>query len=268
MTGFRISTQGSLLGLDRRYRTVLAAQQERLGPLLAGLTDDEWRTSSRNPAWTVHQTMQHVAGVRLEIARVNDGGERTWSADFDPNRSPQEDIDARAGEAPSETLRGHRDVTERLLDQLSERSVSEEQQPMLWGEPADFRLFYLHLHWDSWVHERDMLVPLGRLHEVDAESTRFALAYGLLIAGVGVRMAGQDLEATIATPDVGDVALTVTPDEIAVEVDAAGDGPRHDAPDSGALVDALSGRGDLASTLDAPDDVVAALTIFASFLRG
>lgn len=256
------------MGLDHRYRAVFADQQERLVPVLDGFTDDEWRSPSRNPGWTVHQTMQHVAGVRLEIARVNDGGPRTWSADFDPNRSPQEDIDRRATETPTETVRGHREATDRLLGQLADRSGSEEQRPMLWGEPADFRLFYLHLHWDSWVHERDMLLPLGRPHEVDAESTRFALAYGLLIAGVGVRMAGQDLEATIATPAIGDVALTVTPDEIAVEVDAVGGGGRHHASDAGALVDALSGRGDLAAALDAPDDVRAALTIFGTFLRG
>lgn len=57
MGGFTISTQGSLRDLDGRYRAVLAAQQERLGPLLDGFTDDEWQAPSRNPGWTVHQTM-------------------------------------------------------------------------------------------------------------------------------------------------------------------------------------------------------------------
>lgn len=268
MGGFSISTKGSLRGLDLRYRAVYAAQQERLVPLLDGFTDDEWSAPSRNAGWTVHQTMQHVAGVRLEIARVNDGGERTWSADFDPNRSPQEDIDGRVDETPGETVRGHRVATDRLLEQLAERSESEERQPMVWGELADFRLFYLHLHWDSWVHERDMLLPLGRTHVVDPESTSFALAYGLLIAGVGVRMSGQEIDLAIATPDVGDVVLAVDPDEIRVEVGEHSDRVRHPASGSGALVDALSGRGDLTAALDAPDEIHSALTVFATFLRG
>lgn len=139
---------------------------------------------------------------------------------------------------------------------------------MLWGEPADFRLFYLHLHWDSWVHERDMLLPLGRAHVVDPESSSFALAYSLLIAGVGVRMSGQEIDLGIATPDVGDVAPSVDPNEIRVEVGEHSDRTRHPASESGALVDALSGRGDLTAALDAHDEVHSALTVFATFLRG
>ncbi len=264
-----IGTQGSLRALDGRYRAVFVTQQRRLVSMLEGFTDDQWQSPSRNPDWTVHQTMQHLAGVRLENVRVFDGLSRTWSADFDPNRSPQEDIDTRVGESPSDTIEGYVRANGRFVEHLATRSDSQDRSLMLWGEPADFRLFFQHIFWDSVVHERDMFLPLGVDHDLDGESLIFATAYGLLIAGVAIRMGGEVLSVPLAVDGLGRAELSVTGDAVEVTIDPSGpvdDAYRCTSP--GALIDALSGRGEVADVVDGPDEVVVALTGLAAFLRG
>lgn len=268
MTGFEIATDRSLLDLDERYRALYDAQAARLVPSLEALSDEQWASPSRNSRWTVQQTMQHVAGVLIENVRVIDGLGRTWSADFDPHRSPQEDIDTRADETPAETVAGYAEASRRYREHLATRASSEERRPMLWGDPADFRLFQLHLHWDAWIHERDMLVPLGIEPVEDLEALRFATAYGVLFAGVAVKMAGAPFDTVLSIADLGDVRLEVSPDAIRVRVDP--DGPGEGVPVAGAapLADALAGRGDVAAVVDGPDDVVGPLNLMGAFLRG
>ncbi len=140
---------------------------------------------------------------------------------------------------------------------------------MLWGEEADFRLFFVHLHWDSWVHERDMLLPLGLPHRPDPESVLFAAAYAVLLAGVAIRMSGGELTTTLSIPDFGNIDLEATPDALRVDIDD--DSPAHTGDpvdDVGVLVDALAGRGEVGSAVDAPDDVIDALSSIGAFLRG
>jgi uncharacterized protein (TIGR03083 family) len=266
MGGFTLATDRDLRDLDERYRSLFVGQSERLVPVLEALEDDQWRAPSRNADWTVHQTFQHVAGVRIENVRVFEGGSPTWSADFDPHRSPQEDIDTRASESPAETVAGFVDATERFLDHLQGRSASDRRTPMLWGEEADFRLFFLHLHWDSWIHERDMLLPLDLPHAPDADSSAFATAYAVLFAGVAVRMSGGELETSLAVDGVGRVDLRTGVDVLRVDVDPDGTGD-HRAAGAGPLVDALAGRGELAAVVDAPAATIDALSRVGTFLR-
>ena len=268
MTGFEIATDRSLLDLDERYRALYDAQAARLVPALEALTDEQWAAPSRNSRWTVQQTMQHVAGVLIENVRVIDGFERTWSANFDPHRSPQEDIDTRAGESPAETMAGYVEASRRYREHLATRSSSEDRRPMLWGEPADFRLFQLHLHWDAWIHERDMLLPLGIEPTEDLEALRFATAYGVLFAGVAVKMAGGTLAASLDVGGLGDVQLTVSADAIRVQVDPDGGGAGVPVAGAAALADALAGRGDVAAVVDGPEDIVGALRLIGAFIRG
>lgn len=267
MGGFSVATDRTLIDLDQRYRALYDAQVERLVPVLGSLTEQQWRASSRNEGWTVQQTMQHVAGVLIENVRVIEGGDRTWSVDFDPHRSPQQDIDTRAGESPAETVAGWVDASQVFRAHLASRAGSEDRTPMLWGEPADFRLFHLHLHWDAWVHERDMLLPLGIEPPDDVEARRFAVAYAVLFAGVAVRMSGRALDVALAVPDLGRFHLDATAD--AVRIDHNPDSSQgHPVTDPGSLVDALSGRGDVDEVVDAPTQVVAELARIGSFLRG
>lgn len=269
MSALRIATDADLRVIDERYRRLYTDQLDRLGPQLGAFTDEQWRRPSRNRRWTLQQTMQHVAGVRIENVRRFDGEPATWPKAFDPNTTPQFDIETRAGETPAQTMHGLADSTRRLLAHLADRADLDEKRPMLWGEESDFRLFYLHVFWDSFIHERDVLLPLGIDPEPTDDQLGFATAYGLLIAGVAVRMAGGELRAEIDIADVGRTDLEVTADHIAVTIGDGHPGPGAlRAPGGAALVDALSGRGDVADALEGPPDVLGALSQIGAFLAG
>lgn len=269
MTTLHLATDADLRPVDHCYRAAYATQAERLGEALGSLGGDQWRTPSRNAAWTVHQTMQHVAGVRLENERGLDGLEPTWSANFDPNRSPQEDVDSRAGESPEETLEGFGRATRRLLEQWATEADDRRLGPTVWGDEADFRVIRVHIFWDAFVHERDMFLPLGIEPTPDADEVALAVGYGLLIASVGARAGGAVSDVRVAVPDLGSVHLQITGERIGVTVEsgerATGD---LSATSAGDLVDALSGRGTLADVLDGPSEVVEALSGFGRFLSG
>ena len=48
--------------------------------------------------------------------------------------------------------------------------------------PMDWTVRVLHGFWDSWLHERDVLLARGIEHPADGDSTVYATAYGLFIA--------------------------------------------------------------------------------------
>ena len=53
----------------------------------------------------------------------------------------------------------------------------------------DWTVFVLHAFWDSWLHERDILLARGTGHPTDDDATGYATAYGLF-GGVDVRRSG------------------------------------------------------------------------------
>jgi hypothetical protein len=52
--------------------------------------------------------------------------------------------------------------------------------------PRDWTVRMLHGFWDSWLHERDVLLALGIDHPTDGKATRYAAAYGVFIAAAAV----------------------------------------------------------------------------------
>ena len=46
----------------------------------------------------------------------------------------------------------------------------------------DWMILVLHAFWDSWLHERDVLLAQGRDHPTDGDATGYAAAYGVFIA--------------------------------------------------------------------------------------
>ncbi len=75
----------------------------------------------------------------------------------------------------------------------------------------------LHAFWDSWMHERDVLIARGDEHLTDDDATLYATSYGLFIAAAVASLFGDPVEETLELGDGvftlasrGDVTLTVT----------------------------------------------------------
>lgn len=157
-------------------------QRDRLVEVLAQLSGDEWTAGSRCEGWSVQDVAEHLisvnqfwvlsigAGLREEPTEV--------LATFDPVTVPAAMVEAARGAAPADTL-------ERLASSNAElatllRSISESDLRKVAEAPVGHLAIgavCTHALWDAWVHERDVLVPLGREPEVEPDEVVMALAY-------------------------------------------------------------------------------------------
>lgn len=224
---------------------LLAVHHRRLIATWQGFAQVQWERQSRNTEWTVHQTVRHVADVmELAVASVN-GQPALGENDFDPRSTPARWLTTSEGESPRVTIErfaaastSHRaGVGDRLAagDDAHERTV--------YGT-AHWTVNVVHVLWDSWLHERDVLLPLGVPAPCSEAEERLVGLYGLLMALVPSMMFEQSISLTVQlggaglrTIEVGCGAGSLRSAEV----------PAGAAAISGAMpaaIDALAGRGD------------------------
>ena len=145
----------------------------------------------------------------------------------------------------------------------------DDRVAAVWGTPVDWRLLATHGFWDGWLHERDVVLPLGRTQSTGDPEARLAVAYGLLIAGVMAAFMELPVDTELRLDGVGGgtFSLRVEGGESLVH---ASPGATAGAPSQGEAVvvaDALSGRGaEVGDVLDADADLVATLSHLRAFL--
>src|SRR5438874_2300191 len=61
----------------------------------------------------------------------------------------------------------------------------------------DWTVVALHSFWDSWLHERDILLATGMAHRSSDEASFYATAYGVFIAAVVASMFGEPVQQTL-----------------------------------------------------------------------
>jgi uncharacterized protein (TIGR03083 family) len=189
----------------------LLRQRRRLGALLSSLTDEQWAAPSRCAGWSTQDVISHLTTTNqfwaFSIASGRAGRPTQILATFDPVRSPAELVDAARGPADADVLAAFLESTEQLaaaIDGLDDDdwAVVAEAPP---GHVALAAVVH-HALWDSWVHERDIVIPLGLPCVVEADEVRDCLRYGValgpmfLAAGGSERTGAFVVEAT--DPDV------------------------------------------------------------------
>ena len=161
--------------------TVLAGQRRRFASTVAGLTADELVSPSRCAGWTAADVLRHLLWADTTMRAL-------WSGDvsigegFDPRTTP--DVSVRADRAIPDA-----EIRQRYL--ASAASMADEfesAEPERWGEASisplggvPWWLSAVHLGWDACVHERDVLVPLGRAVDVATGEALPGLAYTLVM---------------------------------------------------------------------------------------
>jgi hypothetical protein len=121
-----------------------------------------------------------------------------------------------------------------------------------------------HGFWDSWLHERDVLLARGTEHPASDDATGYAVAYGLFIAAAVASVFGDPVRDKLTLggdgggifdlDSRGAVTLTVT------RVTTAG-------PPAAQVTDALAGRGPAAALGGLPASPRAALSHLAEFFN-
>ncbi|MGH3380677.1 MAG: maleylpyruvate isomerase family mycothiol-dependent enzyme [Actinoallomurus sp.] len=244
-------------------------QRQRFVAILAEFGPDDWAAPTRCAEWSAHDVVRHLCDATPALAAGADDRMLDTAAGFNPRKTPREWLAASAGEPPAATLARFVAKTGEALTLAHDRLARGETFGV--GLPfgsADWTVRTLHVFWDSWIHERDVLLARGAEHPTDGDATGYAAAYGMFLAGAVAAMAGDRVGQSLTLDGDGggvfdlDISGTVTLTVSRVPVTGQPAGGRPAAR----VADALAGRAQTPDVLgDLPDGTRAALTRLADF---
>ena len=199
-------------------RTATLRQRRRAVSAFETLTDEQWTSQSRCDEWAARDVVAHLIDTdRFWDASLQAGlaGTPTRMLDgFDPARTPADLAAAFADVSKDDVLARYADVAGSLCSTIE--SLDDTGWQVLAEAPPGHLpagVLVHHALWDSWVHERDVFLPLGLDVPVERDEVMASLAYA---AGLGPAFAlGSGRKGTLVV-DVIDVDT-----EIIVEVDAS-----------------------------------------------
>jgi uncharacterized protein (TIGR03083 family) len=267
-------TIGSMLEHDAAEAQIVdafLAQHDRV--LTTGRTLDpaEWQQPSRCTAWTAHQLVIHMLGATAACRATLTGEREVFAGGFDPNSGPASFVELRGEEPVAGTIDDFETETAATAVAIAAlRGTSPAPtRTAVWGAQVDWRLFLAHMFWDGWMHERDLLLPLGRPVPTTDHEAQLAAAYGLHSAGIMNGLTGNPIDVTLQLAGTGAGTYTVTADggdvRVTVTAPAIGAAPMGDVL---LVSDAIAGRRPaLADVLEAPAEVVEPLGRLAGFLN-
>jgi hypothetical protein len=227
---------------------VFSEQRRQFIEVLRQFDSDDWAAPTRCHEWSAHEVVRHMCDVTAHIPSPDD---HTFdlAAGFDPRITPGQWLSASAGEEPADTVARLASRTEEMLA-LSHDWLRAGRRFDVWLPfgLVDWRVLTLHVFWDSWIHERDVLLARAAEHPTSDEATGYATAYGLFIAAAVAAMFGEQvchqLELSGAGGGIYDlnskngVALSVTRGSVP-------------GPPAAQVADALAGREVAAAVLGA-----------------
>jgi len=230
--------------------------RERFLATLRTFDDEQWLAPTRCTDWNARDVVSHLITVDqffvLSLLGAQAGTPTEMLPGFDPKAIPELLVAPMRAKSPAELLdelAAGQEMYQQTVDALGPEDWAK------WGEspfglvPA--RIVLAHAFWDSWVHERDILVPLGPVPAVDPDEA-FSAAWFSLFFGCAQGGSVGDADGPEG-PIVAEVVFAETP-ERSVRV-RVGDRVRLDAGSSSsageaatvvssvAFVDAFTQRG-------------------------
>ncbi len=224
---------------------MLAVRDQRLVDTWQGFTPAQWDHQSRNTEWTVHQTVRHVADAMELGAAAVSGDPVLDSNDFDPRSTPEVWLAASRSELPTTTIERFSGASTRYRAGIRDRLASgdDTHDRTVYGT-AHWTVNVAHVLWDSWLHERDVLLPLGQAAPSSEEEERLVGLYALLMALVPSMMFEQSIASTVQLRGISLRTIEVSCEAgslVSAEVSVGADVIVGTMP---AAIDALAGRGD------------------------
>jgi uncharacterized protein (TIGR03083 family) len=246
---------------------VFGGQRQRFVAVLQGFGPGDWAAPTRCAAWSAQDVVRHLCDANMKAMAVGpDDRTLDRAAGFDPRITPRQWLAASAGEPPDATLSRFVATTEDrfALDRARLAQGRRFDIRLPYGR-VDWTLRVLHGFWDSWLHERDVLLARGMEHPTGGDATAYATAYGLFIAATMAAALGHPVRDKLTLGGDGGgvfdldgrdgVTLTVT------RMTAEG-------PPAAQVADALAGRSTAAAVLgDLPASSRAALLHMANFFN-
>jgi uncharacterized protein (TIGR03083 family) len=225
---------------------VFGGQRQRFLAVLQGFGPDDWAAPTRCAEWSAHEVVRHLCDNNI---RAVGPGDRTIdiSGGFDPRITPHQWLAASAGESPDATLgRFVATTEERFASDRARLAQGRRFDVHMPYGPMDWTVRVLHNFWDSWLHERDVLLARGMEHPTDGDATSYAAAYGVFIAAaVAALFGGQVREKLTLGGDGGGVFELDSRDGVTLTVTRV----TTTGPPAAQVADALAGRPPAAAVL-------------------
>lgn len=185
-------------------------QRDRLLDVLTTLTDDQWNTPSRCEGWTVRDCMVHLEGTNgfweMSIRGGLAGTPTEFLASFDPAATPAALV-ASSALSPADVL-DKMHASAKSLNDLLDSLEAEDWNALAEAPPGHISVSAVahHALWDSWIHERDVLLPLGldvaeEPDEIEA-CLRYASALALSFGVISGRTTDMTLSVDVTEPAV------------------------------------------------------------------
>jgi len=193
--------------LDEEWRSII--------DLCAGLNEQEWKTETECPGWSVQDNIAHLIGIESTIMGKPAPDHTPPDATHiknDIGRSNEVWVDARRGRTGAEVLDEFREVAgariETLRGMTEDDFSAESWTPAGPGTVRDllpFRIF------DSWAHEQDIRRAIGRSGHTDGPAAELALGRvtGALPFVVGKKVAPPDGTTVVFDWDGNTTAIKV-----------------------------------------------------------
>lgn len=229
-------------------------QRRRFVEVLAGLTEEQWAHQSRCDGWSSRDVIIHLDSANtfwaFSTAQGLAGTPTKFLAAFDPVASPAEMVAAASDLTSAEVLARFTASTEALCAQWE--SLDTEDWSTIAESPAGHvtvSALAHHALWDSWVHERDILLPLSVEPEHHDDEVVASIRYAAALGPAFTLSIGGDRSGSLAiTATAPDMVITVEVDRAATVRSGTSAGATVGEPDlhltgnSVDLLEALSTR--------------------------
>ncbi len=246
---------------------VFCGQRQRFVSVLRTFGPDDWAAPTRCAEWSAHDVVRHLCDDNaIGIGAGANDRALDVAAGFDPRTTPRRWLAASAGEAPDATLSRFVATTGELILIARDRLVQNRRFDIhLPFGPMDWTVLMLHGFWDSWIHERDILLARGDEHPTGADAIAYAATYGLFLAAAVASMFGDPVQEKLTLGGEGGGIFDLN-DQGALML--AVDRVASAGPPAAKVVDALVGRLPIAAVLNrVPAGSLAALSHLANLFN-
>lgn len=191
----------------------LLRQRRRLADALAGLDAEQWQVASRCEGWAVRDVVAHLISADqfwALSARAGLAGEPTrFLVGFDPVATPPALI--ASNDAPPEQLVADLRASTDALDEVLGGLDADRWETQAEAPPGLVPLHALAAHalWDGWVHERDVLLPLGIAPAEEPDELLACLRYVAALGPVFLATMGSTRTATLVVVGTDPAARVV-----------------------------------------------------------
>jgi uncharacterized protein (TIGR03083 family) len=181
----------------------LLRQRRRLASVLDQLDDEQWAVASRCEGWSVQDVTAHLVSTNqfwaFSIGAALGGEPTRFLTAFDPVTSPVALVGAARSQSSAEVLDRFVETNEAIAGAIAE--LDDDGWSTLGEAPpghVPLRAVAMHALWDSWTHERDIVLPLGLDPVEEPDEIIGCLGYGAALSPAFAVARGSTRQGAIA----------------------------------------------------------------------